>query len=284
MEIQTILVTGATGNQGSAVVRHLVQKGFKVIALTRNANTARAQQLVQPNVQVVTGDLSNASTYRKYLQQVNGVFSVQALEKNSGVEVKQGTDLASEAKAAGIKHFVYSSAAGANLQSGVPHFETKFAIENHIRQIGLPFTILRPTSFFENFLMPQVKKGIDKGKLMQPVKKQTVLQYVATDDIGKAAAQIFLDPAKYMGRSITLAGDEKSMEAIAETFSKVLQRNVKYSKLPRLITRLFLGKGLYKMFAWMDKGNYSPTALQACKEEFPYFLSLEDWIKQYYHS
>ena len=276
---KTIFVTGGTGNQVGAVVRNLADQGFKIIALTRNPTSAKGQNLKNLNIQVVKGDLNNADTYREYLKDVYGIFSVQTFENGVEKEINQGITLATLAKEFDVKHFLYSSVFGAHLNTGVPHIESKLKIENHIKQIGLPFTIIRPTSLFENFLIPQVKKAILKGKLVQPINKNTVLQYVAAEDIGKAVAKIFKHSENYLGRTIPLATEQLSTQEVADKFSTVLNKKIEYEKLPVLITRLFLGKNLYKMFKWMDEKSYfKKEDVDLTKTEFSNLLSLESWI------
>ena len=276
---KTIFVTGGTGNQGGAVVRNLADQGFKIIALTRNPTSAKGQNLKNLNIQVVKGDLNNADTYREYLKDVYGIFSVQTFENGVEKEINQGITLATLAKEFEVKHFLYSSVFGAHLNSGVPHIESKLKIENHIKQNGLPFTIIRPTSLFENFLIPQVKKAILKGKLVQPINKKTVLQYIAAEDVGKAVAKIFKHSENYLGRTIPLATEQLSTQEVADKFSTVLNKKIEYEKLPVLITRLFLGKNLYKMFKWMDEKSYfKKEDVDLTKTEFSNLLSLESWI------
>jgi uncharacterized protein YbjT (DUF2867 family) len=276
----TIFVTGATGKQGGAVAKNLSQQGFKVKVLTRNPNLFKAQKLSELNVQVVQGDLNNARSYREHLKDAHGVFSVQTFENGIAKEIEQGITLASEAKEAGVKHFLYSSVGGANLNSGVPHLESKFKIEKHIQQIQLPFTILRPTSLYENFLLPQVKKGILKGNLVQPVNRDTILQYVASEDIGKAAAKIFKNTETYVGRIIPLAAEQLSTQEVADIFSTILNKPIEYKKLPGLITRLFIGKSVHKMFNWMNEENrFVKEDIELSKKEFPRMLSLRSWIE-----
>lgn len=278
---KTIFVTGGTGNQGGAVVRNLADQGFKVIALTRNPNSAKGQNLKNLNIQVVKGDLNNADTYREYLKDVYGIFSVQTFENGVEKEINQGITLATLAKEFGVKHFLYSSVFGAHLNTGVPHIDSKLKIENHIKQIRLPFTIIRPTSLFENFLIPQVKKGILKGKLVQPIHRNTVLQYIAAEDIGKAVSKIFQNSEIYLGRTIPLATEQLSTQEVANKFSTVLNKKIEYGKLSVLITRLFLGKNLYKMFKWMDeKKIFQKEDVDLTKTEFPNLLSLESWIEK----
>lgn len=276
---KTIFVTGGTGNQGGAVVRNLADQGFKIIALTRNPASAKGQILKNLNIQVVKGDLNNVDTYREYLKDVYGIFSVQTFENGVEKEINQGITLATLAKEFDVKHFIYSSVFGANLNTGVPHIESKLKIENHIKQIGLPFTIIRPTSLFENFLIPQVKKAILKGKLVQPINKNTKLQYIAAEDIGKAVAKIFQHSKIYLGRTIPLATEQLSTQEVADKFSTVLNKKIEYEKLPVLIIRLFLGKNLYKMFRWMDeKSFFQKEDVDLTKTEFSNLLSLESWI------
>lgn len=155
---KTIFVTGGTGNQGGAVAINLLRSGCTVKVLTRNIDSAKAQELKKLNIELVKGDLNYADTYREHLKNVYGIFSVQTFENGVEKEINQGITLATIAKELGVKHFLYSSVAGANLNTGVPLMDSKMKIENHIKQTGLPFTIIRPTSLYENFLIPQVKK------------------------------------------------------------------------------------------------------------------------------
>ena len=276
---KTIFVTGGTGNQGGAVARSLSQHGFTVKVLTRNPNSAKSLRLKKLNIELVKGNLNNADTYREHLRDVYGIFSVQSFEEGVDKEINQGITLATLVKELGIQHFLYSSVFGAPLNTGVPHMDSKFKIENYIKQTGLPFTIIRPTSLFENFLIPQVKKGILKGKLIQPINRDTIQQYIAAEDIGNAAVKIFLNSHEYLGRTIPLATEQLSTQEVADTFSKVLNKKIEYKKLPVLITRLFLGKGIYKMFKWMnEKSIFSNEDIEATRKEFPSLLSLKDWI------
>jgi uncharacterized protein YbjT (DUF2867 family) len=262
-----------------------LQQGFTVKVLTRNINSTKAQNLKKPGIELVRGDLNNADSYREHLKDVHGVFSVQTFENGVEEEINQGIKLATVAKEVGVKHFLYSSAIGADLNTNVPHIESKFKIENHIKQIGLPFTIIRPTSLYENFLIPQVRKGILKGKLVQPINRDTIQQYVAVEDIGKAAAKIFQNSDLYFGRTIPLATEQLSTQEVADIFSHVLNKKIEYQKLPVLITRLFLGKDLYKMFKWInEKSSFQKEDLELTHKEFPNLVSLKSWIEMNFKS
>jgi uncharacterized protein YbjT (DUF2867 family) len=280
-----IFVTGGTGNQGGAVARSLVQQGFTVKVLTRNINSTKAQNLKSLDIELIEGDLNNADSYREHLKDLHGVFSVQTFENGIEEEINQGIKLATIAKELDVKHFLYSSVVGADLNTNVPHIESKFKIENYIKQIGLPFTIIRPTSLYENFLIPQVRKGILKGKLVQPINRETIQQYVASEDIGKAASKIFQNSDLYLSRTIPLATEQLSTQEVADIFSDVLNKKIEYQKLPVLITRLFLGKNLYKMFKWInEKSSFQKEDLEVTRKEFPNLISLKSWIEMNFKS
>ncbi len=282
---KTIFVTGGTGNQGGAVARNLLQQGFTVKVLTRNINSTKAQNLKKLDIELVRGDLNNADSYREHLKDLHGVFSVQTFENGIEEEINQGIKLATVAKEVEVKHFLYSSVIGADLNTNVPHIESKFKIENHIKQIGLPFTIIRPTSLYENFLIPQVRKGILKGKLVQPINRDTIQQYVASEDIGKAAAKIFQNSDLYLSKTIPLATEQLSTQEVADIFSHVLNKKIEYQKLPVLITRLFLGKNLYKMFKWInEKSSFQKEDLELTHKEFPNLVRLKSWIEMNFKS
>lgn len=279
---KTIFVTGATGNQGGAVATSLINRGFKIKALVRNPDAAAAKMLSAQHIEIVKGDLNDVASYRDYLRDVDGIYSVQTFMNGIDVEIAQGKNLANLAKEYGVPHFLYSSVAGADWHTGIPHFESKLIIENHIKGLGLPFTIIRPASFFENFLIPQVKSRIAKGKLSNPVRKDKVQQFISVMDIGEFAASIFLNKEKFIGNAITIASEEMDMQEAAQLFSRVLGKDIQYQKLPMLITRLLMGKSLYKMFKWINENDsIFVKNISEFKKENPQLISLEHWIKMH---
>ena len=191
---RTVFVTGATGNQGGAVVRNLLNKGIHIRALTRDPSTDRARQLAQQGVEVITGNLDEPSGFREHVRGADALFSVQSQSKGKQREIQQGIDLANIASEMGVSHLVYTSVAGAHMNTGIPHFDSKLVIEEHIKSIGIPYTILRPASLFENFLMPQVKSRVYKGKLVTPLAPATIQQMVASEDVGQNDRECIDEP------------------------------------------------------------------------------------------
>jgi uncharacterized protein YbjT (DUF2867 family) len=280
---KTIFVTGGTGNQGGAVAHHLISNGFSIKVLTRNPGSVPAQNLIKLNAELIHGDLNEPGSFRNHLNGVDGIFSVQTFVNGVEKEIQQGINLANLAKEYGIGHFLYSSVGGADLHTGVPHWESKYKIENHIRQIELPYTIIRPASLFENFLIPQVKSRLLKGKLVSPVGKEKIQQFISAGDIGKLSAAIFSNPGKYFRQIITLASEQMDLEQVASIFSNVMEKDIKYQKLPPVITRLVMGRDLYKMFRWINKHDaVFIKDLEAFRKEYSNLTDLRQWVKLYF--
>jgi uncharacterized protein YbjT (DUF2867 family) len=278
-QAQKIFVTGATGNQGGAVVRSLLKNGFAVKALTRNISSPEANLLKVLNAELVQGDLNHPQGFADQLRGVSGIFSVQTFANGTDKEIKQGIGLAELAKACKVDFFVYSSVLGADLHSGVPIWESKFVIENHIRQSGLSFCILRPASFFENFQIPAVKKRILKGKLGSPVSKNILQPFMSALDIGTVSAVIFQNREKFTGKTISLVAEEMDLEEVAEIFSEALGKRIYYQQLPMFLTRLIMGRNLAKMFEWINKNKGRPFwAKEVLREDLPQLMGLKQWL------
>src|SRR5712692_236135 len=240
---KTVLVTGATGRQGGAVIRHMLLKGWKLRALTRNPSNHAAQDLARKGVEVVQGDLEDPPSIARAAVGVYGIYSVQDFwAVGAKREITQGKNLADAAKRAGVKHFVYSSVGGAERNTGIPHWESKWEVEKHIRGLGLPATVIRPAAFMETYYIDQVEIGILKGKLADPIRGDKPYQTIATDDIGAFAALAFERPKDFVGKELEIAGSELTNLEAAQVFSRVMGRQVKFQKLPMPIVRLFLGK------------------------------------------
>jgi uncharacterized protein YbjT (DUF2867 family) len=150
-----IVVTGATGLQGSAVSRQLLAQGWQVRGLTRNARSKKTAALAASGAQVVQGDMADPTTLGPAFAGAYGVYSVQNTMV-SGVlgEIQQGKNVANAARQANVQHVVYGyvvygSAGTGACNTGVPSWDSKIVIEDHVKSLGLPLTILRPMAFME---------------------------------------------------------------------------------------------------------------------------------------
>jgi uncharacterized protein YbjT (DUF2867 family) len=276
-----VLVTGATGRQGGAVVRHMLLKGWKLRALTRDPDSRAAQDLKRKGVDVVQGDLEDPASLSRACQGVYGIYSVQDFwAVGAKREVQQGKNLADAAKKANVKHFVYSSVGGAERNTGIPHWESKWEVEKYIRSSGLPATMIRPVAFMEMYYVDQVEIGILKGKLADPIRGDKPYQTIATDDIGAFVALAFDRPTEVIGKELEIAGSELTNLEAAKVFSRVLGKPVKFQKLPLPLVRLILGKEFYAMFRWFNEAGFKAD-IPGLRRAYPeiHLHTLEEWLR-----
>ncbi|WP_375476028.1 NmrA/HSCARG family protein [uncultured Nostoc sp.] len=280
---QTILVTGATGNQGGAVARHLLQRGFTIRAFVRDPNKPAAQALKQAGAELVAGNLNERASLDHALQAAWGVFSVQTFQDGLDAEIREGKAIADAAKAAGIQHFVYSSVGSAERNTGIPHFDSKFQIEEYIRASGLPYTILRPVFFFYNY--NAMRAMVEKGTLSQPLSSNTKLQQLSEDDYGQMVAEVFQRPAEFLHRAIEVASVDMTMTEIAAAFSRVLGKNVAYQQIPFEAFEQQAGEEMTIMYRWFENVGYAADLAQLKHEfraptDFESYLRDHNWAKQ----
>ena len=273
---QIILVTGATGNQGGVVTRHLLQRGFKVRALVRDQNKPAAQALQQAGAELVTGDLNDRTSLDRALQGVYGIFSVQVFSDGLDAEIRQGKLVADAASSAGIEHFVYSSVGSAERNTGIPHFDSKFQVEEYIRSLSLPYTILRPVFFFFNY--NGMRPMVEQGTLFQPLSPETKLQQLSEEDYGAMVAEVFERPADFMHREIELASVEMSMPEIAAAFSRVLGKPVNYQQVPFKAFEQQAGEEVTIMYRWFENVGYSANFAEL-KRDFPALTNFEAYLR-----
>ena len=281
MKGKTIFVTGVTGNQGGAVAKKLIEAGFSVKGLVRNPSSPKAVAFKDLGVELIEGNLDHRETFEDAIRDSYGVFCVLTYDYGTEKEIKQGLHLIDLATAYGVHHFVYSSVIGCDFNTGIPHWESKLKIEDHLKQSGMPYTIFRPASLYENFLIPQVKSRILKGKLSTPVKGNVIQQFISSHDIAEIATKAFMNPDQYLGKTLTIAAEEMSMNKAAEVFGEAMGRKMKYQPLPMFLARIILGRDLAMMFKWVNKHNaIFVKDLQAFRQEYPNLLGLKEWIKQ----
>ncbi|MBN9386330.1 MAG: NmrA/HSCARG family protein [Chitinophagaceae bacterium] len=277
--MKIILVTGATGHQGGAVVRHLLQTGeFLVQALVRNKQGDKAQALMRAGAFLKQGDFNDRASLDAALQGVHGVFSIQDFREGPEVEVRQGITLADAAKAAGVSHFVYSSVGSAERNTGIPHFESKFKIEKHIRTLQLPYTIIRPVFFMYNY--ESMRQMIEGGTLYLPLSPDTVLQQLSEDDFGRMIVKVFQQPESYKDRSIELASTAITLLDVAAAFSQVMGKKTSYQQIPFGAFEQKAGEEVTTMFRWFEEVGYDAD-IKALSQEFGHLSNLETYLHRH---
>jgi uncharacterized protein YbjT (DUF2867 family) len=231
-------------------------------------------------VELIGGDFDDPAAVRAALKGVSAAFSVQTFEGKGGLEAeeRQGKAFAEAVKEAGV-HLVYSSVDGAERQSGVPHFDSKWRIEQHIEKLSLNATILRPVAFMENFAIAPFLRAIFFGRMKAVMGADRVLQLVSIHDIGWFAARALEDPSGFAGRTIAIAGDCLSLREIGQTYKKVTGKVANPAPIPGFMPKLVLPSDLYLMLKWFATAGYTAN-IDAVRAEHPELLSFESWLKQ----
>lgn len=274
-----IVVAGATGNQGGAVVRHLLAQGFGVRALTRQPRSERAARLQAAGAEIVQGDFLERPSLMQALEGAYGAFSVQSrVPGGTEVEVMQGYAFADAAKAAGIRHLIYSSAGGADRSTGIGHFESKWAIEEHIRRIGVPATILRPAFLLDNLTAGGGVGRVAWGALSWALRGGRKLQVLAVDDVGAFVALVLADPQRYVGQAIELAGDEVSLAELRAAQQRVSGKRPVVLPLPPPLIAPF-DRDLARMYEWLRATGYSAD-LATLRQLLPTLKSVEEGLRR----
>ncbi|MEU2622038.1 NmrA/HSCARG family protein [Streptomyces sp. NPDC007157] len=227
---QPILVLGAAGGQGGAVVRALRSRGAAVRGLVRNPRSASARRLAGQNVEVVGGDLEDRESLASAMRGVAGVFAMTTpFESGPAAEIAQGRAILAAAHQARVPHLVFSSVAGADQDTGVPHFETKAVIERELAAGEVPYTILGPTYFFDNALGDEER--IRRGVLDLPLPADRRLQQLARPDLGAFATAVLVAPDAFVGQRIELAGDAPTPGDMATALGAALGGTVRYNEV-----------------------------------------------------
>src|SRR6201988_2641253 len=275
----TIVITRVTGNQGGPVARALQGSGFSLRRLTRMPGSEQAAALARHGVDVdfVKGDLDDEATLRRALAGVWGVFGVQSPLAGVEREEAQGKRLATLAREAGVEHYVYTSVGSAHKRTGVPHFDSKWRIEETVRSLGFPsHVILRPVFFMENLLAPYSLQGSTLASALGP---GTKLQMIAVDDIGWFGARAFTDAAALNRREIDLAGDVRTMPEAAEILTAALGRAIAFAQTPIEQVRQY-SKDMAVMLQWFDRVGYSAD-IAGLEREFGRALTkLPAWARR----
>jgi uncharacterized protein YbjT (DUF2867 family) len=279
-----VLVVGATGNQGGATARQLLADGWQVRVLTRDPHSVNAKALAAVGANLVVGDLDDQASLGEAVAGATGVFSVQAPgghQPNFSVddEIRQGRAIADAAKDAGVRHFVYSSVAGAEHATGIPSWESKWQIEQYLHSIDLPATVLLPVMFMENMRSRSPVGVQPDGTLSHFLPPNLPTQLIAVHDIGVFATLAFSNPGHYLGRRIELAGDELSFTQIAAAISAAAHRSVRYQQIP---LAALLGDTLDKQGTnrLLEPNGVWRADIAALREVHPQMQTFNQWLQE----
>lgn len=283
---KTVVVAGATGLQGRAVTHHLLRDGWQVRALTRDPSGAQATALARAGAQVVRAQMEDVDSLTAAAEGAWGLFSVQPTVGSPGTapdfttedEVRWGVNVAEAAHAAGIGHFVFTSVAEADrhLEEKVPvNLVSKWRIEQHVAALGLPATILRPVSFMENFTGGYALRN---GNLSTGLAPEVPQQFMAVDDVGAVTALAFSRPEEWIGRAVSLAGDELTPVQIAAAIGQALGIPLPYVQIP-IDTIRALSEDFAYANEWLNELGYRAD-IPATRQIHPGAMDFPAWLER----
>ena len=276
-----VLVTGATGKQGGAVVESLLTRGHQVRALTRNSVSPAANRLREHGVEITVGDFTDHDSLVRAARGADAVYAMSTpYEQGAEKETAQGITITDAVKAAGVAHLIYSSVASANRPTGIPHFDSKYTVEDRLKASGLPYTIVAPVFFMENLLQPWQLSNLRQGKLAMALPAGRSLQQITVADIGAFVAAVIERSDTVFGRRFDIAGDERTGEEAAAILSKATGREVHYEGFPPEVLRA-QSEDLALMFEWFDSTGYTAD-IKSLRRDFPEvkWHTFEQWARQ----
>jgi len=309
MAPRTVLIIGATGQQGGAVVSALLDSpksestSLKIVALSRNPDSNRAKAIHAKHgaekIEFVQGDMKKdpvgifaALKAAGHAEGSIGAVFICTLPPHEDTQANPFIDAAI---VYGVTHFVLSTVdRGGEPRSwsnptGVQHFLEKHAIEVHMREAAarslggkkVAWTILRPVAFMEN-MNPGVLCSVFMSMWAVALRPEKKLQFVSTRDIGIWAARALQDPAKYEDKAIGLAGDEVTLSEAKDVFQRVVGKKPPqaWGIVGRLMLWLLTEVGM--MFEFFDKEGYGVN-IAALRKEQTDLLDLETWLRTESH-
>ncbi|KAJ6553042.1 hypothetical protein B0H19DRAFT_1211011 [Mycena capillaripes] len=315
MPKKLLLVTGATGKQGRALIHALnlgdtesnAEPEFHVWALTRTISSPAANALAAHNTQhvtVVQGNLDSPEAIRKIFEDAKrehggvwGVFCVLAfpgLGADTTGEEKQGKTLADISAEYGVSSYIFSSAergGECNDDNAKLGRVAKVMIERHVRALGeskgLPWTILRPGFFMENY--ENTVGSIAVGILKKGLKPTTTTQLVAAEDIGHVAAAVFKSPQAYASEILAVVGEVSTMAEQEESYKRATGK--KLPSIPGLLALLLLAINSHTkaLIAHIERIHDARTSgicpevadqTAAAKRAYPQMRTFEAWARE----
>ena len=278
----TVLVTGATGKQGGAAARALLARGHTVRAVTRNPSGDAARALAAAGADVRAGDFNDPATLTAAANGADTAIVMSTpFEAGEEAETRQGIAAIEAVKAAGVGHVIYSSVGSADRGTGIPHFDSKYAVEQHLAASGVNYSISAPVWFMENLASPWMTGSLLEGTLAFALPKDRPLQGVAVADIGAFLTTLAERRAEVFGRRIDIAGDEITGETMARTIGNAAGRRVGYYQVPLDVVRQ-QSEDFARMFRWFDAVGYSAD-IAGLRREFPEvgWHNFADWAAAY---
>jgi uncharacterized protein YbjT (DUF2867 family) len=274
----SVLVSGATGKQGGALARTLLGNGHTVYAMTRKRSSQAAYDLEKLGAHIIPGDFDDPMELEKHARGLEVFFLMGTfLEKGPDAETKQGIAALDAVKKAGVKHIVYTSVAGANQPTGIPHFDSKLKVEQHLATLGIPYSIIAPVYFFENIISPMSLPALKERIFSFGLPASKKLQMIAVENIGAFAAHVIENRDKFAGTRTELASDELSGPEIAGILVKASGIGISFVRQQIEEIRKF-SADYAKMTEWFIEKGYTVN-IPLLRDKYPEigWLGFGEW-------
>ena len=269
---ETVLVGGATGRQGTAVVGELLRRGYRVRGLTRKPDGKKALALEARGVEIVQGDYADQASLVSALVGVEKMFFYSGLSRN---EVAEGKNVIAAARAAGVTHLVYSSGAAAEPGNGIPE-AAKMQVEEAVVSSGLTYTVLRPVAFMENLNLQKeriAKKGVTDSR-----DPERILHFISIPDIGFFVGESFDAPDEWSDVAINIASDRMTVAEYVQTIGNVMGRSLPYNQQPLEEYLASRPKFLRPLFRWYENVGYEAD-VDSFRQRYPNLTTLDGYLR-----
>ncbi|MGY1496831.1 NmrA/HSCARG family protein [Streptomyces sp. QTS52] len=300
-----IAVTGATGSQGGGAARAILadpDSGFTVRAITRNPDSPAARELAALGAEVVRADFTDEASVHSAFENAYGAFLVTNFwaHGSAAKEIEEVNVLVRAAKAAGLKHVVWSTLEDTRdllpledermpvLQDkyNVPHFDAKGEANDLFRRAGVPTTFLNTTFFFQGFLQGMGPQRGEDGvlTLTLPLEDGKLLSGVDSEDIGRTAFGIFKSGERLIGETVGLAGDHLTGAQYAAKFEAALGEPVRFQSVPYDVFRSLdtpAAEEIANMFQYygdFDQEFTGARDLDKIRELNPALKNFDNWL------
>ena len=246
-----ILVTGATGNQGGAVVNELQKHGVEIHALTRNPNSKPAKKLAKRNVTLIQGNLGDIESLRAIKEKYNFVFFITDFWAGKEREILFGKNIIEVMKDR-CEHFIFSSTPSSTEEGVFSFSDSKFQIEKILKQSKMNYSIIRPGLFMELFKNLKFAPPIILGMMLKKISRDKKLPFVSLEDIGKVVGKIVLHKEEFINSDFNVITEYISLGEIVNLHKEIKGRSPIYFALPDFIFKRVVGKELYDLWKWLD--------------------------------
>jgi len=306
-ERKLIAIAGATGSQGSGLVRAILNDpdgGFSARAITRDVNSPKAKELARLGADVVAGDVDDLESLKRAFTGAYGAFCVTFYwaHMSPDREIANAKALATAAKSTGIQHAIWSTLEDVRKfvpltdkrmptiqgKYKCPHFDTKGESNHFFTDLGVPVTFLQTTFYWDNLIFFGLgpKKGSDGTLAITFPMGNSRLAGIASEDIGKCSYGIFKRGKEFVGRTVSIAGEHLTCAQMAAKLSKALGKEIRYNEVTPELYRSFGFPGaddmgnMFQFYRDFEKEFCGARDLNAARSLNPSMQTFDQWLKK----